>query len=230
MTADRTGEAVARIPVFRRLRGEDRLRVAQAAELRSYGRGSSLFSEGDEPNAFFFLVEGRVKIARSTPGGREVILDVFGEGDAVGVVAVFEDFPFPASGIALEPTECLVIPRTRFLDLLANQPTVLRGLLSGFSMRLMELTRRIVELSAGRVEGRIAQLLVRLAHEEGRREDEGLFIPARLTRQELADLCGTTFETTIRVMSRWTKDGLLRTEADGFRLLDFEALERISST
>jgi CRP/FNR family transcriptional regulator len=96
-------------------------------------------------------------------------------------------------------------------------------------MRLMELTRRIVELSAGRVEGRLAQLLVRLAHEKGRQEAESWFIPARLTRQELADLCGTTVETTIRVMSRWSKEGLLRTEPEGFRLLDFEAIERISA-
>ena len=74
----------------------------------------------------------------------------------------------------------------------------------------------------------MARLLCKLADEQGVRREAGLFVPVRLTRQELADLCATTIETAIRVMSRWGKEGIVRTERDGFLILDLAALELVA--
>jgi CRP/FNR family transcriptional regulator len=104
-----------------------------------------------------------------------------------------------------------------------------RGLLLGLTQRLVELTTRIAELSGTRVEARLARLLLKMADDIGRDERGGRFIPLALSRQELADMTGTTIETAIRIMSRWGKEGVVRTEKDGFVVLDRAALERVSA-
>lgn len=220
--------AVDGITIFRRLGDGVRARIAELGKLRTCERGTALFDEGDPSRSFFFVVTGRVKVFRLAPSGREVILEIFGPGDPVGAVASFEGFPFPAAASAAEASVILEVPREPLLKMLEGDPQILRGLLSGFSLRLLEMSRRIVELSAGRVEVRLAQLFLRLAADCGGSEAGAVFVPRRLTRQEIADLCGTTMETAIRVISRWGKDGILTTESEGFRIGDPEALERIA--
>jgi CRP/FNR family transcriptional regulator len=97
----------------------------------------------------------------------------------------------------------------------------------GLTIRLVELTNRLAELSGGRIEPRFARLFLKLAGEMGRAERGGTFIPLPLSRQELADMTGTTIETCIRIMSRWGKQEVVRTDKDGFTILDRRALETI---
>jgi CRP/FNR family transcriptional regulator len=166
------------------------------------------------------IVDGLVKVVKATPAGREVILEIFGAGDPVGAVALFAGQPFPASARVLEPARCIVTPRAAFFARLESRPSLVRGLLAGFTHRTIELTARLSELAGARVEERIARFLLRKADEVARPGHGGLFIPLALSRQELADLTGTTIETAIRVMSRWAKQGLVATRDDGFVLLD----------
>jgi CRP-like cAMP-binding protein len=95
----------------------------------------------------------------------------------------------------------------------------------GMTIRLVELTNRLAQLSGTRVEPRFARLFLKLADQMGREERGGLFIPLALSRQELADMTGTTIETGIRIMSRWGKEEVVRTEKDGFVILDRRTLE-----
>jgi CRP/FNR family transcriptional regulator len=103
-----------------------------------------------------------------------------------------------------------------------------RGFLSGMAQRIVELTRRIAEVSGGRVETRFALLFLKLADKLGRPDGREVFIPLALTRQDLADLTGTTVETAIRVMSRWSKEDVVLTEHEGFRVKSRAALERLA--
>lgn len=217
------------IPMFRRLGPEDRGQIAAVSSLVDFDRGQEIFAEGDPARWLYVALDGHVKIAKLTPAGREVILEIFGPGDPIGAVAVYEGKTFPASARALEPVRCLRTPRDAFFRLLAERPTLLAGLLGGLTLRLMELTDRLVELSGARVEERMARLLLKQAAELGRPERGGLFLPLHLTRQELADLAGTTLETAIRIMSRWGKRRLVVTEPDGFLILDGAALESLAS-
>src|SRR5262249_11499642 len=129
--------------------------------------------------------------------------------------------------VALEETVCVVIPRAVFFALLEQHPSLVRGMLLGLTIRLIELTNRLAELSGGRIEPRFARLFLKLAAEMGRPDRGGTFIPLALSRQELADMTGTTIETCIRIMSRWGKQGIVRTDKDGFTVLDQSGLETI---
>jgi len=122
----------------------------------------------------------------------------------------------------------LLVPRREFFSLLEQHPTLVRGLLSGLTHRLAELAFRLAELTGGRVEPRFARLFLKLAQEQGRQERGGIFIPVALSRQDLADMTGTTIETSIRIMSRWGKHRIVLTEKDGFVVIDKSELETLA--
>ena len=227
-------ELLQSTPLYRRVPADDRRRLAAATLVKSYAKGETIFSEGDAAEAFITIAEGRVKVFKMTPAGKDVILEIFGAGDPLGALAVYENRPYPASAVALEDTLCLLIRKQDFYALLEAHPSLVRSLLQGMTRRLVELTNRLAELTGGRVEPRFARLFLKLADQMGRPVSEdvegvgGVLIPLHLSRQELADLTGTTIETCIRIMSRWGKEEIVRTEKESFVILDRGALEGIA--
>jgi CRP/FNR family transcriptional regulator len=216
--------------IFRKVGPEDRQRLASVAHLNHYVRGDVIFREGDPSDDFYTVTRGRVKVFKVLPSGKDVILEIFGVGDPLGAIAAYEGRPFPASATALEDTTCLLLPRGAFFALLEQHPSLVRGLLLGMTQRLIQLTNRLAELSAGRIEARLARLFLKLADSTGRPERGGTFVPLPLSRQELADMTGTTIETCIRIMSRWGKEDVLMTEKDGFLVRNRELLEEASTS
>ena len=160
-------------PVFRRLAAEDRQTIAKAAVVKHFAKGTTIFEQGTPSDAFYTIASGRVKIFKTLPSGKDLILEVFGAGDPLGAVAAYDGRPFPASAVALEETACLVIPRAVFFQLLEQHPSLVRGLMLGLTIRLVELTNRLAELSGGRIESRFARLFLKLSREMGKAERGG---------------------------------------------------------
>lgn len=212
------------------LSAENAQQLAVVASLRKLSRGESLFFEGDAADRLYTVVSGRVKVYRAQASGKDLILTILGPGDPVGAVAIYRGIPFPANAEALEDAEVLSVPRSEFFGLLERSPTFVRGLLQGMTMRLVELTGRLSSVISSRVEPRFARLFLRLAEDTGRETDEGVFVRVRLSRQELADLTGTTIETCIRIMSRWGREGVVRTLGEGFLVIDRDRLREISES
>lgn len=213
-----------RIPLYRRLGPVDREHLAALSSVRTYARGDRIFSQGETAEVFFMIVDGRVKVFKTTMSGKDVILELFGPGDPLGTVAVYEDRPYPATAMALEPTTCVTTGKRTFYQLLERRPSLVRSLLSSMTFRLVELTNRLADGSEGRVETRFARLFLKLSEDIGQSREGGVFIPMALSRQELADFMCTTVETSIRVMSRWGKEEIVRTERDGFQVLNSAVL------
>jgi CRP/FNR family transcriptional regulator len=225
---DSVAEALRAASLYRGLSQEDRRRLEEVALVKSWDKGETIFREGDASDFLLTVLTGRVKIVKLQPSGKEVILEIFGPGDPVGAVVAYEGRPFPASAIALERTTCLLVRRGPFFGLLERHPSLVRGLLLAFTRRIVELAQRIPEVAGARVETRLAHLFLKLADRVGRPRGALVFIPVVLSRQDLADLTGTTIETCIRVMSRWAKEGVVETEKDGFVLTDRAALEKLA--
>ncbi|HKZ32489.1 MAG TPA: Crp/Fnr family transcriptional regulator [Vicinamibacteria bacterium] len=213
--------------LYRNLSGEDQKRLAAVSLAKFYEKADTIFREGDAPDFLFTIVSGRVKVVKLIPSGKEIILEIFGPGDPVGAVVAYEGRPYPASAVAIEPVECILVRRSEFFGLFERHPSFVRGFLTGMAQRIVELTRRIPEVAGGRVETRFARLFLKLADRMGEARGAARFIPMPLSRQELADLTGTTIETCIRIMSRWGKEGVVTTEREGFLVNDRATLERL---
>ena len=214
-------------PLFQFLRPAERELLAPFCRVLVFEKGGTVFSEGDLARDLCFVVIGKVKIVKAA-GGRDVILGIFGPGEPVGAVASFEGKAFPASAVAMEPSTILFVREKEFFALVDRQPEMTRRLLQGLVVRQLEMTRRLADM-VGSVEYRMARMFLALAGRVGRKEGTGTAIPLALSRQEIADMAGTTVETAIRVMSRWGKEGLVATRDDGFLVPDLAALERVGS-
>ena len=230
LTQERVERSIpwAAIPLFQSLKPAERESLRPFVRVKPYDEGQTIFREGDPALTFHFILGGRVKIVKAAAGGRDVILEIFGPGDPVGAVAAYEERDFPATAVALEATSLLSVPRQELFALLAANPLLARALLLGLTRRLVEMTRRLAERNH-RVEYRIARVFLTLADRVGRAEGQAIRIPIVLSRQEIADMVGTTQETAIRVMSRWGKSGVVATAESGFLIPDRAALERIPS-
>ena len=210
------------IPLLATLKKDDRAALEPLCRMRGYEKGEMIFREGDPADRIHFVYAGRVKIVKSA-GARDIILEILGPGEPVGAVAAFERGKFPASAVAIEPSGLVSIPEHDFFALLERRPDMTRRMLGGLTVRLMMLNKRLADMT-GSAESRAARLFLTLAERMGRKTADGTVIPLALSRQELADLIGTTLETAIRLMSRWQKEGVVTTNAEGFVIPDVNAL------
>lgn len=215
------------IPLLSALRPDDREALAPLCRMRGFEKGETIFREGEPADRIHFVVLGRVKIVKAA-GGRDVILEILGPGEPVGAVAVFERRPFPASAVTLEGSSILSIPEREFFQLIESRPEMMRRLLAGLTYRLIMVNKRLADMT-GSAEYRAARLFLTLGDRVGAAQDGGLFIPLPLSRQEIADLIGTTLETAIRLMSRWQKDGIVVTEKNGFVVPDVAGLRELTA-
>ena len=140
---ERILDIINKIPAFNGLSEEQLKEIRGIAVDRRFDKSEIIFSEGDEGNGFYVVVDGQVKIFKLSPEGKEQILHIFGPGDPVGEVAVFAGRSFPANADAITAARLLFFPRTAFLDLIAANPSLAMKMLAVLSMRLRKFTSQI---------------------------------------------------------------------------------------
>ena len=198
------------------------------AQRRTFAPGGVALAEGARAEAFYAVLSGQLKMCRLTPSGRNLILSLFGAGDLFGVTPALSGEPCGTDWQAVEQSECLEVRRADLFALLERRPELVPEVLRYLTRHMVECKNCLVESACSRVESRFASLFVRLADQRGLPGEGGWTIPLRLSRQELADLTGTTLETAIRVMSRWRQEGRVTTTRRGFVVHDRASLETMS--
>jgi CRP/FNR family transcriptional regulator len=194
----------------------------------TYQRDDYVFFEGDKPEWFHIVKEGRVKLVKHSDTGKDVILQVFIPGDMFGEVSLFDHKPYGASAQAMEPSTVMKLSRKEFLLFFGRHPFIATEMIMELGRQLRDAHAAIKSLAVDRVEQRIAGILLKLAEKMGTSGKDGVLLNLSLTRQDLADMAGTTVETTIRVMSRFTKTKLIKPANGKILLLNSQTLQRIA--
>lgn len=205
-------QVVRSVPLFASMRERDWDEIAGLLNGVCFHREAYVFFEGDAPEFLYVVWMGRVKLLRHSVDGRDVVLDVLGPGRLLGELAVFEGAPYSQTAQSMEDVALVSIKRQDYLDLLQRYPSLSLAVINELGRRLRVANDLVQSLAVDRVDRRIARALLRLALYNGLRTDDGLMIQMRLTRQDLADMTGTTVETAIRVMSRFRKEGWITTQ------------------
>ncbi len=210
---------------------DDRMeRMARETTLLQLERHAHVWNEGDVSRYLYLISEGRVKLIKHSETGKDVIIEIFGPREAIGEMSLLVGGSYNTTAVCLSKTTLLCIPRQQILDLLATVPAMALRSLRGMARRSRMLMQKIKELAAGGVEYRIAHLLLKLADRIGEeKENTGITIPLVLSRQDIADLVGTTVETAIRVMSRWRKMGIVTNDKLGIVIRDRDTLEDLAA-
>ncbi|MBI4267935.1 MAG: Crp/Fnr family transcriptional regulator [Chloroflexi bacterium] len=206
--------------IFSSLNDKELAEIAERAVERSFRAGEFVFWEDDPPDYFYVLLEGNVKVVKHSSSGKDFVVAFFSPGDMFGEVAVFENKPYPASAQAVNEVKVLAINTDALLKFLSLHPQVAIRIISVLGGRLRESQSRLRDIASEKVEQRIARTLLMLSDKLGNT------LP--FTRQEIADMTGTTTETAIRVMSRLKEGGIISSVRGQIVILDEAKLKLLS--
>ncbi len=173
-----------------------------------------IFTEGDPSDWLYIVTEGKVKITKLSQDGKEIILEVIHPLDFFGGLAVIRGFPYPANALAMEDTKLLKISRSSLMRVLDRFPNLMYCMAQQVGDRMRESHETLKNIALERVEARIASLLLKLSDKTGKKTEGGTVIDMKLTKQDIAEMVGTTVETSIRTMSKFRKMGIVA-EKDG---------------
>ncbi|MCB2218367.1 Crp/Fnr family transcriptional regulator [Desulfofustis glycolicus] len=220
MTEQKKREIIGEISLFQGLPDDQLETIAALAREKQYGRGETIFFEGDPGNGFYLIAAGQVKVFKMNLLGKEHILHIFGPGEPIGEVAVFHGQPFPASAEALVQSTLLFLPRREFVELIEAHPSIALNMLAVLSLRLRQFTAQIENLSLKEVPARLASYLLVAAEEQ----QTGNVVNLDISKGQLASLLGTIPETLSRIFARMSDDGLIRVDGRAITILDRQAL------
>ena len=220
-------DRLASVALFRGLERARLQEIARIASPRRVSRGELIFAEDEPAKGLYAVVEGRVKVFKSGPDGKEQILRIWEAGEIFGEAPALWGGYYPASATALEPGEVLWIPRDRLIEAIRRDPELGLALLAAMSQRLHHLTGLVEELSLREVPARLAGYLIQLPVA---REGDHTVVELDVSKAQLAASIGTIPETLSRALSRLAGEGLLAAvSARKIRLIDLEGLEELAS-
>jgi CRP/FNR family transcriptional regulator len=214
------------VPLFARLGDEDWAALSADIAVIAVPRGEPAFHEGDDGDALFVIVDGKMKISRTTPDGRENLLAVLGPGDLLGELAVFDGSPRTATASALVDTTLAKLGHDDFQRFLAPRPAVAVELLRVLATRLRQTNDAMADLVFTDVPGRVAKALLSLGDRFGESHGDATRVSHDLTQEELAQLVGASRETVNKALSDFAGRGWIRVDGKAVVILDTDRLER----
>jgi len=218
-----------KIDLFKNLSDEELKELEHYLTTAVFGKKEDIFTEGDAPEWFYIVLTGKVKVTKISHDGKEIILEIISPYDIFGGVAVLRNFPYPANAVAMEDSEILKISRKNLMRLVDRFPNLMFCIALQLGDRMKSSYDSLKNIALERVEARIAALLLKLGNKVGVETDAGLMIDMRLTKQDVADMVGTTVETSIRTFSKFRKEGLVMDSDGKIIIKDREKLMSFSS-
>lgn len=222
---DDVKKLIAAIPLYGGLAEPDLDSLAEMASQKEYRKGEVIFFEGEYSEGFYVVVEGRVKVTKVSPKGREQILYILETGEPFGQLALYHGDAFPATAQALERSICLFFRRGSFLKLISENPALPLNMLAFLARRHRELTRQLENIALKEVPERLAGYLLYLSREQV--GAESLSLP--ISKEQLAYLLGTTPETLSRSLAKMVDDGLIAMEGKAITVRDESGLNDLAS-
>lgn len=218
---------LSKIPLFNSLTPAELKEIHPYITKMSVTKKDVIFSEGDPSDWFYIVLNGKVKITKLSQEGKEIILEIISPMDFFGGLAMIKGFPYPANAIAMEDSELLKISRSNLMRILDRFPGLMYYMALQLSDRMKESHETLKNIALERVEARIASLLLKLADKTGKETESGVLIDMKLTKQDIAEMVGTTVETSIRTMSKFKKLDIVSDREGQIIIKDIKKLKNL---
>ncbi|PWK73844.1 Crp/Fnr family transcriptional regulator [Aminobacter sp. AP02] len=201
---------IAGLPVFQGMAPEDLDRVLQQARSLRIAKDQAVFEQEGEAHSFFLLLDGHARVVKTTPDGQQVIVRYISPGELMGIAHALGRSTYPASAVAAVDCVVLAWPGHLWPELAESFPSFGTSTYKTVGARLQETQARVVELATEQVEQRVAHALLRLVKQTGKKTDEGILIDFPISRQDIAEMTGTTLHTVSRLLTAWEEKGLVK--------------------
>jgi CRP/FNR family transcriptional regulator len=212
------------IDLFDELSREEMERVDEISQMRELRRGEIVFMPEDESNSVFLLKKGRVKISKMSEDGKEVTIDIIEPGEMFGELSLVDKGPRETIAETLDDVLLCVISKNDFEKMLQKKPDLAIKVTKLMGLRRRSIESRLEDLAFRDVPGRLARLLIRLAEGHGKVHEGRVTINVKLSQQELANLIGSTRETTNHFLNFFRKEGLIDIKKRKITVLNVDEL------
>ncbi|MGJ5619873.1 Crp/Fnr family transcriptional regulator [Sulfitobacter sp. MF3-043] len=183
--------------------------ILDQAVSHRFDTGDTVFHEAAEATRFFLLLDGYIRVIRVTPEGEHVTVLHIPAGQLFGIANALGHTHYPASAIAASETIVLSWPTSLWPDFVARYAGFATATQKTIGKRMNEMHDRMIEMATQQVEQRVANALLRLINQMGRKTENGIEVDFPITRQDLSEMTGTTLHTVSRLLSAWEKSGIV---------------------
>lgn len=213
--------------ILRHLAGGDLERLLGFAQLRTLRRRETLFTTGESGAAVYAVLGGYVKLSRTGPGGRDIVLELAGPGRVFGELAAINGWPRAADAVALSDARLLAMDGRHFVEALRRNPDAMLEIVRMLSERLTNTTAQMEDVLFLPIPARLARALTRLAALHSQPTPAGLQIDIALSQRELGEMTGLARESINKQLAAWRDAGIVRLEGSHLTLTDAAALQEI---
>lgn len=215
---------ISSLPAFAELEGKELDSILSLARSSRFPKNSEVFAQGEAANSFFLLLCGHVRVVRTSPEGHQVVARFINEGELFGIAMAMGRTAYPASAVAA--VDCVVLswPNSAWPDMQSRFPAFGASAYRTVGARLQETQEQVMEMSTQQVEQRVAHALLRIVAQTGRKTADGIEIDFPITRQDIAEMTGTTLHTVSRLLSAWEDEGIVRSGRQKVTVTDPHAL------
>lgn len=220
-------EEIAKIPLFEGIDQADLEQLVQAARRKDLRAGEFFFLQGDPAEYMYVLLKGRVKLSQAGRDGQQVLIRVITPVSLFALVAMTSASDYLVTARAADDSLAIYWTRRDLMEFVVRLPQVAQNAMRIMAERLLEIQERFRQVTTQRVEQRLAHTLMRLAAQIGKRVNEGILIDLPLTRQDLAEMSGTTLYTASRMLKRWEEQGYVITGREKVIIRNPHGLSRI---
>jgi len=226
---DFSPKELRQVSVFQNVTDDDLDQIVKNSITRSIEEGGFFFFQGDAADYFYVLISGQVKLLQANPSGQQVNLRTIYPWQMFGALgAVRDEAKYPATAQALDDSSALAIRSLFLREMMKTRAYLSLGLMNLMTTYVQEMQIRYRELATERVEQRIARALLRLTSQSGKRSEGGIGIELALSRQDLAEISGTTLYSVSRVMAEWERKGFVQTGREKVRITQPHEMVRIA--
>ena len=219
-------DVLGKLPLFAALDDDANVALRVAMRYENFSRGDVIFDEGDAGDKLFAVIEGKVKLARTAPDGRENLQAVLGPGEMFGELSLFDPKPRTAGAVALTDTVLASLAHEELRPWITGRPDVAVQLLQALAQRLRRTNDVLADLVFSDVPSRVAKALLGLAERFGQPTNDGIHVAHDLTQEELAQLVGASRETVNKALADFSARGWIVIESRAVVIRDVEGLSR----
>ena len=226
--ADIDRSLVRSLPLFSNMADAELDRLLTRATMRRVPLGDAVFEQGQKASQFYLLLHGRLKVTQVTPEGQQIIVRVVHPGDLFGFTQALQRDDYPGTPVAAAESVVMCWPNEVWGSIVEQNPHLAVNAMRTIGQRLQEAHTRIREMSTEEVERRVAHAVLRLMDQAGRNEAEGVRIDFPLSRQDVAEMTGTTLHTVSRLFSAWESQGIVKGGRQKLLIRDKERLAALA--
>ncbi|MBV8890300.1 MAG: Crp/Fnr family transcriptional regulator [Alphaproteobacteria bacterium] len=213
--------------LFRGLTDREADAILAYARLARYPAGAEIFAKGEPGDSMLAIAHGLVRISSTSAEGKQAVLNLIGEAEIFGEIALLDGKERTADATAITACELLVVERRFFLPVLRSDPDLCITLMTMLCGRLRRTSEQVEDMLFRDVEARLAKILLRLAREHGESAPGMLRIDVKLSQRELGDIAGATRESINKHLQAWQRSGIISLDKGSIVIRDADALEHV---